>query len=68
MSNIQNPDDIPLDWLVNRDPYNGSLSSLYNWLVQSANPTNRGEVITAQNAQMGFNLLTSQTTHHKHLW
>ena len=25
MSNIQNPDDIPLYWLVHRDPYNGLL-------------------------------------------
>ncbi len=25
MSNVQNPVDIPLYWLVNRDPYNGLL-------------------------------------------
>ena len=25
MSNVQNPYDIPLYWLVNRDPYNGPL-------------------------------------------
>ena len=30
LSNAQNPYDIPLHWLINRDPYNGLLSSLYN--------------------------------------
>ena len=25
LSNVQNPVDIPLYWLVNRDPYNGLL-------------------------------------------
>ncbi len=25
MSNVQNPVDIPLNWLVDRDPYNGVL-------------------------------------------
>ena len=25
LSNVQNPVDIPLYWLVDRDPYNGSL-------------------------------------------
>ena len=27
------PSYFPLYWLVNRDPYNGLLSSLYNWVV-----------------------------------
>ncbi len=31
--NVQNPVDIPLYWWVNRDPYNGLLKSLYNWVV-----------------------------------
>ena len=25
LSNVQNPVDIPLNWLVDRDPYNGLL-------------------------------------------
>ena len=29
----QNPVDIRLYWLVDRDPYNGLLYSLYNWVV-----------------------------------
>ena len=35
LSNVQNPYDIPLYWLVDRDPYNGLLSLLYNWPVKS---------------------------------
>ena len=27
------PSYFPLYWLVNRDPYNGLLQSLYNWVV-----------------------------------
>ena len=27
------PSYFPLYWLVNRDPYNGLLKSLYNWVV-----------------------------------
>ena len=45
LSNVQNPVDIPLNWLVDRDPYNGLLLySLYNWVVFHPlyNPTNRG--------------------------
>ena len=35
VSNVQSPYDIPwnTDWLYNRDPYNGSLKSLYHWVV-----------------------------------
>ncbi len=29
------PSYFPLYWLVNRDPYNGLLQSLYNWVVKS---------------------------------
>ena len=28
----KNPSYFPLYWLVNRDPYNGLLQSLYNWV------------------------------------
>ena len=33
MSSDENPVDIPLYWLVNRDPYNGLLQSPYSWVV-----------------------------------
>ena len=33
MSHEKNPYYFPLYWLVNRDPYNGLLQSLYNWVV-----------------------------------
>ncbi len=33
MSSVQNPYNIPLYWLVNRDPYIGLLQSQYNWVV-----------------------------------
>ena len=29
----KNPYYFPLYWIVNRDPYSGALSSLYNWVV-----------------------------------
>ena len=32
VSYVQNPVDIPLYWLFNRDPYNGLLQSPYNWV------------------------------------
>ena len=32
LSSVENPVDIPLYWLVNRDPYNGLLKSPYNWV------------------------------------
>ena len=32
-ANVQNPVDIPVYWLFNRDPYNGLLQSPYNWVV-----------------------------------
>ncbi len=33
LSNVQNPYDIPLYWLVPRDPYIGILKTLYVWVV-----------------------------------
>ena len=33
MSHEKKNSYFPLYWLVNRDPYNGSLKSLYNWVV-----------------------------------
>ena len=33
LSHEKNPYSFPLYWLVNRDPYNGLLKSLYNWVV-----------------------------------
>ena len=47
VSSVPNPYDTPLYWLVNRDPYNGLLKSLYNiYITGSYNPlyktTNRG--------------------------
>ena len=33
VTNVQNPYDIPLYWLVFRDPQNGLLYSLCNWVV-----------------------------------
>ena len=35
LSNVQHPYDIPLYWVVDRDPYNGLLQSSYNWVVES---------------------------------
>ena len=35
VSNVQNPVDIPLYWLFNRDSFNSLLQSPYNWVVQS---------------------------------
>ena len=50
MSNVQNPIDIPLYCLINRDPYNGLLQSPYNWVV--CHPLyaaiNQGQLVTAQ--------------------
>ena len=47
--NVQNPVDIPLYWLVNRDSYNASLQSPYNWVgfhpLYTAN--NQGQLVTA---------------------
>ena len=33
LSNVQNPCYIQLYWLINRDPFNGLLESLYSWVV-----------------------------------
>ncbi len=33
LSNVENPVDLPLYWLVDRDPYNGLSKFLYNWIV-----------------------------------
>ena len=39
VSSVPNPYDTPLYWLVNRDPYNGLLKSLYNiYITGSYNP------------------------------
>ena len=50
MSNVENPVDIPLYWLVNGDSYNGLLQSPYNWVVfhpfNTAN--NQAERVTSQ--------------------
>ena len=34
LSSDQNPCDIPLNWSVNSDPYNGLVQSLNNWVVK----------------------------------
>ena len=45
------PSYFPLYWLVNKDPYNGLLQSLYNWVVFHPlyNPTNQGPFFRHKN-------------------
>ena len=48
----------PLYWMVNRDPYNGLLQSLYNWVghhpLYIYNPTNKGFVHCSHMLFVGF--------------
>ena len=45
LSNVQNPSEIPLYWLIYKDPYNGISKSPCNWVAKSPlhTPNNQGQ-------------------------
>lgn len=46
MSSAQNPWDIPVYSLVNRNPYSGLLDSLYNWVGYHATANKGPQLVT----------------------